>query len=156
RLDLADRGKRVLKAPDREATLRHKRTLLVDDDGIEAFRRKQCALVAALALRNLKLDRATGIAAGGDAERQLANRLEIVADVHVAVPQAGNERLARAVYDARPSRKLRQRLAHANDLPVRCDDVLAGQKPLIVGVVDLDVLEQHGTARRGRQELLRR
>ena len=156
RLDLADRRERVVEASDGEAALRHQRPLLIDDDGIEAFRRQERPLVAALALGNFQLDRTARVATRRHAERELTDRLKVVADVHVAVPQAWDERLAGAIDDPCASGQFRQRLADADDLAVRGKDILPGHEPLLVGVIDFDVLEQHRPPRSSRQEFLSR
>ena len=66
---------------------------------------EQRPLGPAIALRHLKLQRATGVAAGRHSERQFADRREVVRHVHVTVPQARDERLPGTVDDARSGRQ---------------------------------------------------
>ncbi len=145
-VDALDRGERLLEARDNDAALRGERPLLVDDHRGEGLGRDQSTGKAALALRLGELDRPAGVADRRHAQCDFAQRAEIVAQVHVAVPQARNERLAGAVDHARSGGQLGQRGADADDLAVRDEDVLSGDEALVVRVVDLHVAEQHRLA----------
>ena len=84
-----------------------------------------------------------GVAHRRHAHRQLLQAREVVADVHVAVPQAGQQRLAAAVDDLRARRHLRLvRRAHRGDQALVHDHRLIGEEHLCVGVEHLHVGER--------------
>ena len=95
-----------------------------------------------------------GIADGSYAQGQFLQAGEIVADVHMAVPESGNQGAAGAVDDAGGGGDgdLGAR-ADGDDLAVVDDDGLVGEEARGAGIEEANAAEGHGLLRHGHQTL---
>ena len=139
-----DRSDRLGRAGHDLRSLRRQRVLLVDDVGDERFAHQQVAGLAPLGRIDRAIDVGAGAAEAGDPGREVGEHVPVVADVEMAVPQAGDERLAGAIDGARACRRgNRARGANLHDLPVRGEHGLVGEEAAVVGVEQAHIVEQH-------------
>jgi hypothetical protein len=95
-LDLADRRDRFRLAGDGHRALGCKRVLAIDDRRDEGLPDQQVARRPALGDRLCPVDHGAGAAEAGHSVRNVGEHVPVVADVHVAVPDARDESLAAA------------------------------------------------------------